>query len=361
MPARARPRPARVAVLLAVTATVLASTSLAVWGTRWTIPQAASPHARYTPRGEWDGSAIPGGTLHQPIGVAVAPSGEVYVTDARLRVVRFDPFGEYLGAWGREGDGEGEFRNPVGVAVGTDGAVYVSDYEQDRVQKFTAEGEFILEFGRSGSGPGEFNAPAGLAVDDEGGVYVADFYNHRVQKWQPDGSFAQVVGRPGRIGSGALHYPTGVAMTADRELIVADAYNYQLQWFDRAGQPLRRVGYHLFWLWPRAAGSTGGFSVPTGAAVDLSGVIHVADSGNHRVVMLSPEGEYVAEWRLPDDANRNVYSPEHVAVSTDGTTVYATDLANNRVLVLAVARWDEASSAHAQGSPDAVKLPAQTP
>lgn len=61
----------------------------------------------------------------------------------------------------------------------------------------------------------------------------------------------------------------------------------------------------------------------------------MADSGNHRLVMLSSDGEYVAEWRVPD-ANPRVYSPEHVATSADGTTVYATDLAGHRVLVLAV-------------------------
>jgi hypothetical protein len=80
---------------------------------------------------------------------------------------------------------------------------------------------------------------------------------------------------------------------------------WKLQWFDTAGRPLRRVGYHLLWLWPRPAGSTSGFSVPTDVAVDRNGVIHVADSGNHRVVMLSPEGEYLTEWRVPA-ANPNV-------------------------------------------------------
>lgn len=312
-----------------------AATALGLWGTHWTIPQAPSPTAHYyTLKAAWDGSAIPGGKFDRPIGVAVAPSGDVYVTDARLRVVRFNAAGEFLGQWGREGDGLGEFRNPVGVAVGRDGAVYVSDYEQDRIQKFTATGEFLLEFGRSGSGLGEFNAPAGVAVDEAGALYVADFYNHRIQKRQENGAF-QVIGRAGRLGLGALHYPTGVAITGQRELLVADAYNYQLQWFDLDGQPLRRVGYHLFWLWPRPVTSTAGFFVPTDAAIGGGGFMHVADSGNRRVVMLSAESAYVAEWRIPD-ADPTVFSPEHVATSPDGSTVYATDLAGNRVLVLAV-------------------------
>lgn len=322
--------------MLALMAAV-ALASIVGWGTRWTVPQAPSPHAQYAPRGAWGGRGIPGGAFQRPIGIAAAASGDVYVTDARTRVVRLDASGEFLGQWGREGDGEGEFSNPVGIAVGSDGAVYVSDYEQDRIQKFTPDGEFILAFGRAGSEPGELSAPADLTVDDQGGVYVADFYNHRIQKWGPNGSFERVVGHPGRVGAGALHYPTGVALSARGELIVADAYNYQLQWFDTAGQPLRRVGYHLFWIWPRPTGSTGGFSVPTGAAVDRHGMIHVADSANHRIVMLSPEGEYVTEWRVPDP-NPDVYSPEHLAVSPDGATVYATDLAGDRVVVLAVAR-----------------------
>jgi hypothetical protein len=54
--------------------------------------------------------------------------------------------------------------------------------------------------------------------------------------------------------------------------------------------------------------------------VGPDGFIHVADSGNHRVVMLSAEGEYLAEWRIPD-ADPNIFSPEHIAASPDGSTI----------------------------------------
>lgn len=333
----ARPpwRPVRILIVVSLTlAAASATVALGLWGTSWSIPRAPSPSAHYTLEATWDGQAATGGALERPIGIAVAPSGDVFVTDARSRVVRFNAAGDVLGEWGREGDGPGEFRNAVAVAVGRDGAVYVSDYEQDRIQKFTATGEFLLEFGHSGSAPGEFNAPAGLIVDDTGSLYVADFYNHRVQKHQPGGSF-EVIGHAGRMGPGALHYPTGVAITPQRELLVADAYNYQLQWFDLDGRPLRRIGYHLFGLWPRPAASDAGFFVPTDVTVGRDGILHVADSGNHRVVMLSAEGAYVTEWQMAN-AGSNVFSPEHVAASPDGSTVYATDLAGNRVLVLAV-------------------------
>jgi tripartite motif-containing protein 71 len=323
----------RAVLILLVLVGLVAAIVLGLWGTRWTVPEEVSSGAGYMLAATWDGSDIPSGALERPIGIAVAPSGDVYVTDARLRVVRFGAAGEFLGQWGSEGDGASEFRNPVGVAVGRDEAVHVSDYEQDRVQTFTTTGEFLRAFGRAGSGPGEFNAPAGLTSDSAGSLYVADFYNHRVQKWRDDGSFDRVIGHAGRLGAGALHYPTGVTVTPHEQLLVADAYNYQLQWFTADGQSRRRVGYHLFWLWPRPVSSRAGFFAPTDAAVGPDGTIHVADSGNHRVVMLSANGEYLTEWRIPNP-DPNIFSPEQVAASPDGVTVYATDLANNRVLVL---------------------------
>ncbi len=316
--------------------------ALLVWATPWTIPRAATTASRgYKLAGYWDGADVPGGKLERPNGIAVAPDGDVYVVDARKRVVRLDAAGGFKAGWGREGKDTGEFSNPVDVAVAPDGSVFVSDYDLDRVQKFTADGKYLLQFGRSGSGPDEFDAPAGLAVDGAGSAYIADFYHHRIEKFSSDGAFQSVIGHPGRLGAGALHYPTGLNATADGRLVVADAYNYQLQWFDADGRPTRRAGYHLFWLWPRPASSAAGFNAPTGVTVGPDGAIHVADSGNHRVVLLSKQGEYVTEWKIPD-ADPGIYSPEKIAASPDGRLVYATDFAANRIIVL---QLTEAASA----------------
>jgi len=306
---------------------------LFIWATPWKIPHAASASNGYELVAYWDGANLPSGKFERPNGITVAPDGDVYVVDARKRVVHLNASGMFKAEWGREGEGPGEFSNPMGVAVAPDGSVFVSDYDLDRVQKFTADGNYLLQFGHSGSGSGEFDAPAGLDVDDLGSVYVADFYNHRIHKFSGEGAFQTVIGQPGRLGDGALNYPTGVHAIADGRLVVADAYNYQLQWFDANGPPERRVGYHLFWLWPRPASSTDGFNVPTGVAVGQNGAIHVADSANHRVVLLSKQGEYVAEWTMPD-ADPAIHSPGKVAVSPDGSRVYATDFAANRIIIL---------------------------
>ncbi len=270
--------------------------------------------------------------VHHP--VSCFSQGDVYVSDARNRVVHFNAAGEFQGEWGKDGNGPGEFSSPTGVAVASDGSVLVSDYDQDRVQKFTAEGKFILAFGGSGKGPGQLNAPAGVATDRSGHVYVADFYNHRVEEFRGDGSSMATFGHAGRIGTGAVHYPTDITVCT-----MASCWwrmpNYQLQWFDPQGRSLKRVGYHLFWLWPLLVTSRRGFKVPTSVAEGPDGLLHVADSGNHRVVMLAADGERIADWTIPG-ANPDVFSPEHIAVSPDGSTVYATDLQANRVLVLKI-------------------------
>ena len=304
---------------------------VARWGTRWTVPTAGVSSGTYSLAASWSGDDIPSGPFDRPIGIAVGPTGDVYVTDSRRRVVRLTATGVFRNEW--RGEASGEFSNPVGVAVAPDGSVYVSDYDQDRVQRFTLEGRFLNAFGGSGAGPGQLSAPAGLAVDAAGFVYVADFYNKRVQKYRADGSFDKTIGHPGRIGPGSLHYPTGLSLTPSGHVLVADAYNYQLQWFEGDGRPVARVGFHLFWLWPRPRSSTGGFNAPTDAVSSPDGRIHVADSGNHRIVMLTEKGEYLTEWSIPD-ANPDVHSPEHLAASRGEAILYATDFAANRILVL---------------------------
>ncbi len=70
------------------------------------------------------------------------------------------------------------------MGAGPEGNVFVADFYNHRVQKFTAEGEFLVAFGSQGDGPGMFDRPTDMAEDQEGNVYVVDFGNDRVQKWE---------------------------------------------------------------------------------------------------------------------------------------------------------------------------------
>jgi DNA-binding beta-propeller fold protein YncE len=125
-----------------------------------------------------------------PTDVAVDESGHVYVADTyNDRIQKFTSSGQFLTAWGGDGDGDGQFSRPGGVAVDTSGNVYVVDTGNHRIQKFTSLGDFLTAWGSEGSGNGQFDNPRGVAVDTSGNVYVADTRNHRIQKFTSSGQF----------------------------------------------------------------------------------------------------------------------------------------------------------------------------
>ena len=60
--------------------------------------------------------------FNKPTDVAVAPDGDIYVTDGygNRRVACFGPDGRFKFAWGKEGSGPGEFKNPHNIVIGSD-------------------------------------------------------------------------------------------------------------------------------------------------------------------------------------------------------------------------------------------------
>ena len=112
------------------------------------------------------------------------------------QVVKFSPEGEVLltlGTPGVAGDPPQRLNQPMDVAVAPNGDVFVAEGDHGgtsvgRISKFSADGSFITSWGRPGPGPGELSIPHGLAFDAEGRLFVADRGNHRVQIFDQDGN-----------------------------------------------------------------------------------------------------------------------------------------------------------------------------
>lgn len=111
-----------------------------------------------------------GGPFNMPAGVAVAPSGDIFIADgyANCEVHKFSSEGKHIKSWGSPGSGPGEFMLPHGAWVDSRGHVLIADRENDRVQVFTQDGEFVSEW------PTKLVGPATLWVDNDDVAYIPE-------------------------------------------------------------------------------------------------------------------------------------------------------------------------------------------
>ena len=139
---------------------------------------------------EFGGGGLEPGQFDEPVGVAVAPSGTVYVTDTwNQRVQAFMPSEDgsvYLptlqwdvNAWfGQSLD------NKPFIAVGANEHVFITDPESYRVIEFTDKGEFVRTWGDFGNGPNEIGLASGITVDQQGLIWVTDSGNNRILRYR---------------------------------------------------------------------------------------------------------------------------------------------------------------------------------
>ncbi len=213
------------------------------------------------------------GRLSKPIGVAVDRDGRVFVADGTLnRVFGYAPDGGLAIAIGHDG----EFENPSGLAIDRQlQRLYVADSKKHKVLAYsTLDGTFLREIGERGEDKGQFNFPTNLFVDRRSHLYVADTLNFRVQEFDEQGALVRIVGSQGDT-PGKLNRPKGVGVDSEGHVYVADTSFNNFQIFDEEGKLLLFVG---------ASGrGPGEFLLPAGLYVDDQDRIYVADQGNARV------------------------------------------------------------------------------
>jgi hypothetical protein len=138
----------------------------------WTLGNLNQPSdTGYSPAGPANLTSITrgGGPFNRPTRLAVAPGGDLYVSDGygNARVHRFSADGRLIQSWGEPGGEPGHFNLPHSVWVHTDGRVFVCDRENDRVQIFSPEGE-LLTIWTNVTRPGD------LLIDAQGNVILGE-------------------------------------------------------------------------------------------------------------------------------------------------------------------------------------------
>ena len=223
------------------------------------------------------------------------------------------------------------FNSPGALAVDTAGDVYVTDLQNQRIRKISVDGIITTVAGNGQSSFGGDGGPAvaaalnlmgpagspyisGVAVDGAGNIYIADVGNNRVRK-VINGIITTVAGNGERGSSGdggpavqaALAGPAAVALDASGNLFIADTGNNSVRKVTADGI----ISTVLT-----------GIPDPVGIALDATGNIYVSSTAN-RVMKSGPSGsveQIGTGWNVPWG----------LALDKDGT-VYVADSHTQRV------------------------------
>jgi sugar lactone lactonase YvrE len=220
-------------------------------------------------------------------------------------------------------------REPRGLTRDAAGRLYIADSAANRVIVMNPDGTVAAQIGRAGQGDGEFQEPWDVAVAPNGDIYVADTWNHRIQKFNANGTFltkwGYFVDNKGVRDAepGGFWGPRDVVVGPDGNVYVTDTGNKRVQVFDPNGQFLRAIGGE--------GSGPGQFREPVGLALDSAGNLYVADTWNQRIQRLDPTGRQVAQYPIPGWNSQTMTNTPYLSVNRAGQ-IYATVQEERRVV-----------------------------
>jgi uncharacterized protein (TIGR03437 family) len=262
-----------------------------------------------------DGQQATAAALTYPQGVAVDASGNLYIADTGNNVIRKVSAGGIIttiagrfGQVGFYGDGgpavAALLYAPASVAVDASGNLFIADTVNNVIRKVTASsGNISTVAGNSTQGfagdgaaatSAELYLPTGVFVDASGNIFIADRGNNRIRKvLASNGNISTVAGNGTGVSSGdggaaaaaGLPSPTSIALDASGNIFIAVPLNSRIREVSAGSGTITTVAGD------GVAGFYGDGGLPTnallnhpaGVAVDASGDIFIADTGNNRI------------------------------------------------------------------------------
>ncbi len=198
-----------------------------------------------------------------------------------------------------------ELGNPHDLKLSPDGRyLLVADVDNDRVAILDPETlEFVAEFGADHQG-----GTHDIDFDADGRAYVADTHNGRVTIYEMNGTEARLVGEL----SENIRGPEGVLIHPNGRVYVAGAWS----------------GNAVAYRDGKIVGEMGGLSSPHDVELAQDGInIWLADAGNSRLLLLTPDFEIV------EKLERDTYDfngVRYLDLTADGMIV-AADKNNHQV------------------------------
>ena len=228
------------------------------------------------------------------------------------------------------------------VATDGKGTVAVLIRKAPHFRFFKSDGTFIKAWGYDDS-----TNYHSIYFGPDGAVWLAATNNHVMMKFSPAGELLMTLGKRGVTGDNAskeaFNRPNAVAFGKNGEIFVSDGYvNSRIVEFTKEGQFVRIIA--------GVKGSRPGeLDLPHAVAIDSSGRLLVADSGNKRVCVFDQDGKLVETWPTPGQGG--------LAIVSDGT-VYVSDVNAGAVVLLKDGKIIDVI--HIQGRPHGLSLDVTT-
>jgi uncharacterized protein (TIGR03437 family) len=304
-----------------------------------------------------DGGAAGVGQLLRPSAVAIDGAGNLYIADTGTeRVRQVLPSGIIMTFAGTGIPGTGvelaaantsALNSPMGVATDLFGNILIADTYNHRILQVGGDRRIrtLIGTGVPGLGPEnmlptqtQLRGPRAVCADRTGTLFIVDTSNHRVLRAPPGGVVETAAGNgaPGDTGDGGqarlaqLNQPGACALDSYGNLFIADTFSNRVRKVSPSGIIITMAGTGD----PGASGDEGpataaSLRAPLGIAVDDSGNVFIADTGNNRVRQVTPDG-IIHTIAGTDVLTSPLDSPGGLFLDGSGA-IYVADTNHNRV------------------------------
>ena len=135
-------------------------------------------------------------------------------------------------------------------------------------------------------------------------------------------------------GGGQFNLPRNLAVAQDGSLYIADTGNHRVIHMTTDGDELHSWGNFADSSQLEGGAPPGTFYEPWGIAVGPAGSVYVADTWNHRIQKFSSTGQFLDQWGYFGQAETGdaFWGPRDIAVDESGR-IYVADTGNKRIVI----------------------------
>ena len=288
-----------------------------------------------------DGAAATAATLNAPTGLVVDGAGNLYIADTGNSRIRFVSASTGLittfagtGTASYTGDGglatAATLNAPQGLYLTPSGILYIADTGNNVIRTVGLRSGAITTLSGTGtagyagdtgeSASAQFTTPTAVTVDNTGDIYIADKGNNVIRRIT-NGVITTYAGSKsagftdGATTSALFKSPSALAVDASGTLYVADTGNNAIRRI-AAGQVLTVAGSTTSGFTGNGGSSTvATFSAPQGVGLDYNGNLIIADTANNAIRSVAVTS---AKLAFPTISPNTTSTPLSVSLTNSG-------------------------------------------